>query len=202
MPSACSRPGRSRDSSAVRIALTVNGVPLEGDVWGGESLLTFLRDTLELPGSKNACEQGECGSCSSSSTGRSSARASCSRRRRRGTRSSRSRGSPARTPCIRCSRRSSTRAPSSAASARPARRRRRRPPRPRPAPLRRRDPRVALGEPLPLHGLREDLRRRPDRRGARMSVTTERTAHRRQDRRAAAPRRRRAQSHGRVRVRE
>jgi carbon-monoxide dehydrogenase small subunit len=23
-----------------------------------------LRDTLELPGSKNACEQGECGSCS------------------------------------------------------------------------------------------------------------------------------------------
>jgi carbon-monoxide dehydrogenase small subunit len=48
----------------VRIALTVNGEPLEGDAWGGESLLTFLRDTLELPGSKNACEQGECGSCS------------------------------------------------------------------------------------------------------------------------------------------
>jgi carbon-monoxide dehydrogenase small subunit len=48
----------------VRIALTVNGKPLEGDAWGGESLLTFLRDTLELPGSKNACEQGECGSCS------------------------------------------------------------------------------------------------------------------------------------------
>ena len=48
----------------MRIALTVNGGPLEGDAWGGESLLTFLRDTLELPGSKNACEQGECGSCS------------------------------------------------------------------------------------------------------------------------------------------
>ena len=48
----------------MRIALTVNGEPLEGDAWGGESLLTFLRDTLELPGSKNACEQGECGSCS------------------------------------------------------------------------------------------------------------------------------------------
>jgi carbon-monoxide dehydrogenase small subunit len=48
----------------VRIALTVNGEPLEGDAWGGESLLTFLRDTLDLPGSKNACEQGECGSCS------------------------------------------------------------------------------------------------------------------------------------------
>src|SRR6185503_20186548 len=55
-----------------------------------------------------------------------------------------------------------------------ARRRRRRPPRPRPAPLRRRDPGVALGEPLPLHGVREDLRRRPDRRGADVSVATER----------------------------
>jgi aerobic carbon-monoxide dehydrogenase small subunit len=48
----------------VRIALTVNGEPLEAELWGGESLLTMLRDTLELPGSKNACEQGECGSCS------------------------------------------------------------------------------------------------------------------------------------------
>ena len=48
----------------MRISLTVNGEPLEADLWGGESLLTMLRDTLELPGSKNACEQGECGSCS------------------------------------------------------------------------------------------------------------------------------------------
>jgi len=48
----------------VRIALTVNGERREADLWGGESLLTLLRDTLELPGSKNACEQGECGSCS------------------------------------------------------------------------------------------------------------------------------------------
>jgi aerobic carbon-monoxide dehydrogenase small subunit len=48
----------------VRISLTVNGVLRETDLWGGESLLTALRDTLELPGSKNACEQGECGSCS------------------------------------------------------------------------------------------------------------------------------------------
>jgi carbon-monoxide dehydrogenase small subunit len=48
----------------VRINLTVNGERREADLWGGESLLTMLRDTLELPGSKNACEQGECGSCS------------------------------------------------------------------------------------------------------------------------------------------
>jgi carbon-monoxide dehydrogenase small subunit len=48
----------------VRVALTVNGETRETDVWAGESLLTTLRDRLELPGSKNACEQGECGSCS------------------------------------------------------------------------------------------------------------------------------------------
>jgi carbon-monoxide dehydrogenase small subunit len=48
----------------VRIALIVNGEPHEADVWGGESLLFALRERLGLPGSKNACEQGECGSCS------------------------------------------------------------------------------------------------------------------------------------------
>jgi aerobic carbon-monoxide dehydrogenase small subunit len=48
----------------VRVDVTVNGERLEADVWPGESLLTTLRDRLGLPGSKNACEQGECGSCS------------------------------------------------------------------------------------------------------------------------------------------
>ena len=48
----------------VKISVTINGESREADVWAGESLLTFLRDSLELPGSKNACEQGECGSCS------------------------------------------------------------------------------------------------------------------------------------------
>jgi aerobic carbon-monoxide dehydrogenase small subunit len=48
----------------MRIALTVNGERREADTWGGESLLSLLRDQLGLPGSKNACEQGECGSCS------------------------------------------------------------------------------------------------------------------------------------------
>ena len=42
----------------------VNGEWMTADVWGGTSLLTMLRDNLGLPGSKNACEQGECGSCS------------------------------------------------------------------------------------------------------------------------------------------
>ena len=48
----------------MKISLTVNGEPREADVWEGESLLFALRERLELPGSKNACEQGECGSCS------------------------------------------------------------------------------------------------------------------------------------------
>jgi aerobic carbon-monoxide dehydrogenase small subunit len=50
--------------SRVRVAITVNGDRVEADTWAGESLLTTLRDRLDLPGTKNACEQGECGSCS------------------------------------------------------------------------------------------------------------------------------------------
>jgi carbon-monoxide dehydrogenase small subunit len=42
----------------------VNGEWQETDVWAGSSLLYMLREHLGLPGSKNACEQGECGSCS------------------------------------------------------------------------------------------------------------------------------------------
>jgi carbon-monoxide dehydrogenase small subunit len=42
----------------------VNGEWREADVWPGSSLLYMLREHLTLPGSKNACEQGECGSCS------------------------------------------------------------------------------------------------------------------------------------------
>ena len=48
----------------MRIELEVNGELVAADVWPGESLLYALRERLGLPGSKNACEQGECGSCS------------------------------------------------------------------------------------------------------------------------------------------
>jgi carbon-monoxide dehydrogenase small subunit len=48
----------------MRIAVTVNGERHDAEVWEGESLLFALRERLGLPGSKNACEQGECGSCS------------------------------------------------------------------------------------------------------------------------------------------
>ncbi|HVV13762.1 (2Fe-2S)-binding protein [Amycolatopsis sp.] len=48
----------------MRVNVIVNGEAKQADdVWEGESLLYVLRERLGLPGSKNACEQGECGSC-------------------------------------------------------------------------------------------------------------------------------------------
>jgi carbon-monoxide dehydrogenase small subunit len=48
----------------MRLTCTVNGATQQvDDVWEGESLLYVLRERMGLPGSKNACEQGECGSC-------------------------------------------------------------------------------------------------------------------------------------------
>ena len=48
----------------MRVQATINGEPRVCDVKGSESLLFVLREQLDLPGSKGACEQGECGSCS------------------------------------------------------------------------------------------------------------------------------------------
>ena len=49
----------------MNLSLQVNGAEHEAlEVWEGESLLYVLRERLGWPGSKNACEQGECGSCS------------------------------------------------------------------------------------------------------------------------------------------
>jgi len=46
----------------VRVDLTVNGERRQADdVWEGETMPYILRERLGLPGSKNACEQGECG---------------------------------------------------------------------------------------------------------------------------------------------
>ncbi len=46
------------------VTFEVNGENRTATVAGWESLLTVLREELGLPGSKDACEQGECGSCS------------------------------------------------------------------------------------------------------------------------------------------
>ena len=49
----------------MRLSFTVNGQEMKADdIWPGESLLYVLRERMGMPGSKNACEQGECGSCS------------------------------------------------------------------------------------------------------------------------------------------
>ena len=48
----------------MRITVSINGEEHHADCWEGESLLYALREKLGFPGSKNACEQGECGSCS------------------------------------------------------------------------------------------------------------------------------------------
>jgi aerobic carbon-monoxide dehydrogenase small subunit len=56
--------GRLR-GDVVNLVMTVNGKRHEvEDLWPGESLLYVLRERMGYPGSKNACEQGECGSCS------------------------------------------------------------------------------------------------------------------------------------------
>ena len=47
----------------MNVHLTINGEPREFPIEHPESLLTVLRRALDLPGTKDACEQGECGSC-------------------------------------------------------------------------------------------------------------------------------------------
>ena len=48
----------------MKVGLTLNGRDASADVPAHASLLEALREGFALPGSKNACEQGECGSCS------------------------------------------------------------------------------------------------------------------------------------------
>ncbi len=45
------------------IELTVNSVPWRGTISPHVTLLTFLRETLGLTGTKNGCAQGHCGAC-------------------------------------------------------------------------------------------------------------------------------------------
>jgi carbon-monoxide dehydrogenase small subunit len=47
----------------MNVTITLNGKTQFFDVAGPESLLSVLRNELSLPGTKDACEQGECGSC-------------------------------------------------------------------------------------------------------------------------------------------
>lgn len=47
----------------MRIALQVNGATHEVDVAAADTLLTVLRDALDLTGTKYGCGEGQCGSC-------------------------------------------------------------------------------------------------------------------------------------------
>jgi len=45
------------------ITVRVNGVPETHEVADNQTLLSFLRDTLDLTGAKEGCNEGECGAC-------------------------------------------------------------------------------------------------------------------------------------------
>ncbi len=47
----------------MKIQLNVNGFRYEGEVEPRRTLLEFLREDLELTGTKEACGLGECGTC-------------------------------------------------------------------------------------------------------------------------------------------
>ena len=49
--------------AAVRIALTLNGAPVEVEVETGDFLLDVLRERLGLTGSKRSCDSEVCGAC-------------------------------------------------------------------------------------------------------------------------------------------
>ncbi len=46
------------------IRFTLNGEPVEAYVDDSISMLDFLRDQMNLTGTKRGCEEGECGACS------------------------------------------------------------------------------------------------------------------------------------------
>ncbi len=189
--------------------LHVNGTrhPV-ADAWLGESLLYVLRERLGLYGAKGACEQGECGSCSvlvdgelrllvPRAGGDGMRRADHDRRGpgRAGRADRRAAG-------LRRRRRRAVRVlHAGARDGRP------RPARPEPGADAHRDPRGAVGQHLPLHGLRPPRRGRPagrgrrGRRGRDAARPDQRIEHRhRPDRRLAGASRRRHQGPGHVRV--
>ncbi len=45
------------------ISLRVNGLEETHEVPANQTLLVFLRETLDLTGAKEGCNEGECGAC-------------------------------------------------------------------------------------------------------------------------------------------
>ena len=50
-------------SELIEIELTVNGAPWQGHVQAEETLLEFVRERLDLTGTKRSCESEVCGAC-------------------------------------------------------------------------------------------------------------------------------------------
>jgi carbon-monoxide dehydrogenase small subunit len=48
---------------STKIAVRVNGQEERHEVESNQTLLAFLRDTLDLTGAKEGCNEGECGAC-------------------------------------------------------------------------------------------------------------------------------------------
>ena len=55
--------GENLSKSKKRVALTVNGRKVEAEVDQHMTLAEFLREELDLTGTKVGCNRGECGSC-------------------------------------------------------------------------------------------------------------------------------------------
>ena len=55
--------GDNLPKSKNRVALTVNGKKVERDIDSRMTLAEFLREELDLTGTKVGCNRGECGSC-------------------------------------------------------------------------------------------------------------------------------------------
>jgi xanthine dehydrogenase YagT iron-sulfur-binding subunit len=56
-------PSSAESGTIIRLAMTVNGHPVELDVDSRASLLDLLRERLGFTGTKKGCDHGQCGAC-------------------------------------------------------------------------------------------------------------------------------------------
>ena len=61
--SQCPRWWRVVECILMKVILRVNGTARQVEVAPGDSLLSVLRDTLDLTGTKYGCGEGQCGAC-------------------------------------------------------------------------------------------------------------------------------------------
>ena len=96
------------------VHLTVNGKPYEAEVGPQTSLLSVLREQLDLTGSKYGCGEGQCGACTVLIDGKRNAPASPRPAPSPRNKSQPSKVWPTASNCIPCKKRFSRLAPCSA----------------------------------------------------------------------------------------